>query len=179
MIMPPGIRKFVLTSHVIFSVGWLGSVVAFLTLTVIGLNSQDSQMVRAIYLVGKPLTWFAIVPLALGSLLSGIIQSLGTPWGLFRHYWVLFKLLLTAVATLILLQYTQTVSHFAGVATQSDNPTPDGLWSYLLHSSGALIVLIVATILSIYKPRGLTLYGWRKQQGQRVQSKEKDTATSL
>ena len=31
-------------------------------------------------------------------------------------------------------------------------------------ASRGLVVLIVLTALSVYKPRGMTRYGWRKQQ---------------
>ena len=38
-----------------------------------------------------------------------------------------------------------------------------GLRSYLLHSGGGLLALLVTTVLAVYKPQGLTPYGWRKQ----------------
>lgn len=160
--MTPGWRKFMLTAHVTFSVGWLGAVAGFLALTVAGLTSQDAQIVRAAYLMAEPIIWFAIVPLALASLLTGIVQSLGTPWGLFQHYWVLFKLFLTVLATIVLLPYTQTVGYFAGVAAETDGAYLGGLQSYLLHAGGGLLVLLVTTILSVYKPQGRTPYGQRK-----------------
>ena len=94
MIMSPGVRKFALTAHVTSSVGWLGAVAAFLALAVVGLTSQDAQTVRATYLVMEPAGWVVLVPLAFASLLTGLVQSLGTTWGLSRHYWVLFKLLI-------------------------------------------------------------------------------------
>jgi hypothetical protein len=156
MNMPPRLRKFTLTAHVTCSVGWLGTVVGFLALTITGLTSQDDQMVRVAYLAAEPITWFAIVPLSFASLITGLVQSLGTPWGLFRHYWVLFKFLLTILATVVLLQYTQTVSYFAGIAAEMDSAYPGGLLSYLLHAGGALLVLLVTTALSVYKPRGVT-----------------------
>ncbi len=169
MILTPGLRKFVLTAHVASSVGWLGAAAAFLALAVAGQTSRDAQMVRAAYLAAEPITWYLLVPLSLASLLTGIVQSLGTPWGLFRHYWVLFKLALTVFATVILVQYTQTVGYFAGVAaeTGSSGADPGGLASYILHSGGGLLVLLVTTVLSVYKPRGMTRYGWRKQDEQR------------
>lgn len=166
--MPPGVRRFALTAHVTSSVGWLGAVVAFLALTAAGLASGDAQVVRAVYVAAEPVTRFAIVPLALASLLTGIVQSLGTSWGLLRHYWVVIKLLLTLFATLVLLQYTRTVSYFAGVASTPDGSDPAGLWSYLLHSGVALALLLVATVLAVYKPRGLTRYGRRRQREQRA-----------
>jgi hypothetical protein len=102
MTMTPGLWKFGLTAHVTSSVGWLGAVAAFLALAVAGL-AGDAQMVRAAYLAMDLLARFVIVPLALASLLTGVVQSLGTPWGVLRHYWVVFKLLLTIVAVVLLL----------------------------------------------------------------------------
>jgi hypothetical protein len=101
--MTPGLRKLVLTLHITFSIGWIGAVAGFLALAITGVTSQDAQMVRAAYPAMKLIARFVIVPLAFASLLSGLIQSLGTPWGLFRHYWVLGKLLLTTFATIVLL----------------------------------------------------------------------------
>jgi hypothetical protein len=170
MMMPPLVRKLALTAHVTSSVGWLGAVAGFLALAVAGLQSRDEPLVRAAYLAMEPIGWGALVPLALASLLTGLVQALSTPWGLFQHYWVLFKLLLTVLATIVLLLYTQTVSHFAGVAAASSSADPGGLRSYLLHAGGGLLVLLVTTTLSVYKPRGLTPYGWRKQQARRTVS---------
>lgn len=170
MTMKPGLRKFALTAHIIFSVGWLGAVVGFLALVVAALTSRDAQTVHAAWIAMELTGWFAIVPLALASLFTGLVMSLGTPWGLFRHYWVLFKLLLTILATIVLLLNMQTVSFLAGVAAKTGNADPNGLWGELLHAGGGLLVLLVTTILSVYKPRGMTRYGWRKQNEQRMGS---------
>src|SRR5215218_10297106 len=107
MAMTPRLRKLALTVHVTSSVGWFGAVVAFLALAVVDLTSQDAQTARGAYLVMEPAAWLGLVPLALASLITGIIQSLGTTWGLFRHYWVLFKLLLNLLATTVLLAYME------------------------------------------------------------------------
>src|SRR6184192_1575618 len=102
MVMTAGARKLALTTHITSSVGWLGSVAA-LALAIAGVTSHDPQVVRAAYLAMYLTTWFVIVPLSLASLLTGLVDSWGTPWGLFRHYWVVTKLLLTVLATIILL----------------------------------------------------------------------------
>lgn len=94
MTMTPRLRKFALTAHVVSSVGLLGAIASFLALAIAGVTSQNAQMVRAAYLAMELIAWFLIVPSAFASLLTGLIQSLGTSWGLFRHYWVLAKLLL-------------------------------------------------------------------------------------
>jgi len=167
--MPPGIRKFALTAHVTASVGWLGAVLVFLALAILGLTSHHAQTVRGVYLVMQPAARLALVPFAFASLLTGIVQSLGTPWGLFRHYWVLFKLLITVFATAVLLTYLETFRSMARIAAE---PSIDlGLVrnaSPIIHSALALVVLFVATALAMYKPRGMTRYGWRRQHDQRA-----------
>ena len=165
MTLPPRLRKFVLTVHVASSVGWLGAVACSLVLAVIGLAGEDVRMVRAAYLAMDSIGRSVLVPLALASLLTGLVQGLGTEWGLFRHYWVLIKLLINVFATLLLVLYTQTLGYLAGLAANPSvgfgelrDPSP------VLHATGALLLLVVATTLSVYKPRGVTPYGWRKQR---------------
>ena len=119
MIMSPARCRFALTVHVLASVGWLGAVASFLALAIAGLANQDAQIVRAAYLAMEVLTGTVIVPLAFGSLLTGLAQALRTPWGLFRHYWVLFKLALTLLATILLLVHTQPIHHVADAAAST------------------------------------------------------------
>lgn len=164
--MSPFLRKFTLTTHVTLSVGWLGAVAGFLALAIAGLVSRDSQAVRSYYISMELVGWFVIVPACLGSLISGIIQSLGTKWGLFRHYWIVAKFILTVISTLLLLLHMKPISHLAEVAAKSTLSYADlrGLRIQLTADAAvALAVLIIAVILSIYKPWGKTKYGIRKQ----------------
>jgi hypothetical protein len=162
--MTTTLRRLVFTTHVTSSVGWAGAVLVFLALAVIGLTSQDAPTVRGVYLVMAPAAWFVLVPLAHASLLSGVAISLGTPWGLFRHYWVVSKLVITLFATVVLLIYMGTFRQMAGVAADPvvelglvRNPSP------MVHSILALILLLLATVLGVYKPFGMTEYGKRRQ----------------
>ena len=171
MTMTPGVRKIALTVHLTSSVGWIGAVVAFLVLVVTAMTRQDAQTLRAAWIAMGLTGRFAIVPLALASLFTGAIMALGTKWGLFRHYWVLISLLLTFLATVILLANMQTVSFFAGIAAETDGTGPGGLRgalrSELLHAGVGLLVLLVIQALNVYKPPGMTPHGWRKQREQR------------
>jgi hypothetical protein len=166
MAMTPGLRKFALTAHVTSSVGWLGAVVGFLALAIAGVANHDAEIVRASYLAMHVITWFVIVPFCITSLITGVTQSLGTPWGLFQHYWVTTKLLLTVIATIILLVHTQPIGQVAAFAAQSTLASDD-LRQVRLQLVGdaaaALFVLLITTTLSIYKPWGVTPYGLRKQ----------------
>jgi hypothetical protein len=167
--MTPRIRRFALTAHVVSSVGWLGAVAAFLALAVVGLTSRNPETVRGVYLVMEPAAWLILVPLAFASLLTGLVQALGTTWGLFRHYWVLFKLLINVVATAVLLVYMETFDSMARVAA-SPNADLDMVRnvSPVLHGALALLLLLVATTLAVYKPRGMTPYGQRKERERRM-----------
>ena len=172
MALTPRLRKLALTAHVTSSVGWLGAVVAFLAVSVVGLTSQDQQTVQGAYLAMELTGWVVLVPLSLASLLTGLVCSLGSTWGLFRHYWVLFKLVINVVATIVLLLYMQALSSLGDVAAAAavssgglrglSDPSP------ALHAAAALLLLLVATTLAVYKPRGMTRYGQRTQLRQRT-----------
>jgi hypothetical protein len=166
MTMAPGMRKGALVAHVGSSVGWLGAIATSLVIAVAGLADADGHMVRAAYLSLQVIGRYALVPLSLASLVTGLIQSLGTPWGLLRHYWVVTKLLMNIFATGLLLLYMQTLSYLADLAravtSTADldrlrDPSP------VVHAAAAVALLLVALVLSIYKPRGMTAYGRRKQ----------------
>jgi hypothetical protein len=173
MIMPPGLRKFALTVHLLVSVGWIGAVVAYLALGVAAVTTQEAQTVRAAWIAMEVTGWYVIVPLALAALLSGLVMSLGTKWGLFQHYWVLITLVLTVFATTILLLHMPDVSAVADVARAADAADLAGLGGDLLHPGVGLLVLLVIEVLNVFKPRGLTRYGWRKQQEERQLSRSK------
>ena len=175
MAMTPGLRKSVLTAHVVTGVGWLGAVAAYLVLDVTAVTTDNAPLARATY-AGMELTiWYAIVPLASASVAIGVVNALGTPWGLFRHYWVVVKLLLTVFATIILMIEAQTVSRLADAAASASDAR--GLPGTLPHSVGGLLILLLITVLAVVKPTGLTRYGWRKrhQVTARLQLTEKET----
>lgn len=161
--MSPGWRKVVLLAHIITAVGWLGAVLAYVALDVAALSSEDPGRIRALWLARDLTVRYAILPLALASVGIGVVNALGTPWGMFRHYWVVMKFLLTLAATGILLQEASSISFMAQASAGDANPRPGSL----LHSVGGLTVLLVITTLSVFKPRALSRYGWRKQQRNR------------
>ena len=169
MTMPPPLRKLMLAVHLTCSVGWLGAVIAYLVLDLTVASSADPRLVLAAWLgMGLVVSW-AIVPLALAALVTGLVISLGTKWGLFRHWWVLISLTLTIVATVVLLSEAGLVTRVAAMA--ADPSMSDGavlaFRPTLLHSVGGLAVLLVVQVLNVYKPQGVTPYGWRKQQEER------------
>jgi hypothetical protein len=176
MTMPPALRKFALATHLSFSVGWIGAVVAYLALSVAAVTTKDAPTLRATWIAMDLTGWYAIVPLALASLLTGLVMALGTKWGLFRHYWVLISLVLTVLATLVLLLHMPDVSVLANAAREAEGVGLGGMGKHLytrlndgdlLHPALGLVVLLVIQVLNVYKPQGMTRYGQRKQEEDR------------
>ena len=149
---------------------------AYLALVVAALTSDDGQTVRAAVLAME-LSYYVLVPLALAALLTGVVQSLGTTWGLFRHYWVIFKLALTVVATAVLVLHMADVASLADDARRVGADLP-GAGGELLHAGVGLLVLLTVAVLGFYKPRGMTRYGQRKQdESRRRRRAERPPAT--
>ena len=171
--MGPGLRKLALATHLSVSVGWIGAVAAYLTLDVAVATVDDAQILRAAWVaMGLVVTW-AIVPLAVASLVTGLVMALGTKWGLFRHWWVVISLLLTLAATLVLLQEAGVIAEAAAMAAEPATSDAElrNLPPTLPHSGGGLAVLLVIQVMNVYKPQALTPYGWRKQEEERRAAK--------
>ncbi|MEH0985158.1 DUF2269 domain-containing protein [Micromonospora sp. CPCC 205556] len=141
----------------------------FLALAVAGLRSGDDAVVRACYVAMDLTARYAIVPLAAGALVSGLVSSLGTPWGLLRHWWVLVKFGLIVVAAVVLLLQLAPIAALAQAATTGDlaGDASAARWSearlsLAVHAAGGLLVLLAAMVLAVYKPRGMTRYGYRR-----------------
>ena len=167
--MRPGLRKVALAAHLTVSVGWVGAAAAYLALDVVAATSRDEQALRAAFIGMDLVAGSVIVPLAVATLLTGIVMSLGTRWGLFRHWWVVISLVMTVVAATVLVVETGTVSAMAVMAADPSASGEElrGLGNTLVHSIGGSAVLIAILVLNVVKPRGLTPYGWRVQRLER------------
>ena len=163
MVMPPALRRVALAVHVITSVGWIGAVVAYLALGIAAAVSDQPQTIRAAWIAMELTGWVVIVPLAILAFLTGLLMSLGTLWGLVRHYWVLFAFALTTVALVVLLLHMPSVTTAARVARTADDATVLQLGGDVLHPALGLLVLTVVAVLNLYKPRGTTRYGQRRR----------------
>lgn len=168
MIMTPCQRKFALAAHLAVSVGWIGAAIAYLALGISAVTSEDVRTVRAAWIAMELTGWYAIVPLALAALLSGLVMSLGTKWGLLRHYWVLISFVLTVVATVVLILHMPDVSALADTAQKANGSDLRALGGDLFHPATGLVVLLVIHVINVLKPQGMTRYGWRKQQEERL-----------
>ena len=169
MRMGPRLRKLMLAMHLTVSVGWIGAVAAYLALDLTVATGTDEELLRAAYVGMELIASYVIVPLALTAVVTGLVVSLGTKWGLFRHYWVVISFLLTIFATVVLFRETGLIGSYADVAADRATSAAQlrGLPSTLPHSVGGTVILLVILVLNVYKPRGLTRYG-RRKEGDRV-----------
>lgn len=167
-------RRITLTAHVVTSVGWLGAVAASLALAVVALTSDDVDVVGVAYPAMELIAQYVLIPLSIASLLTGIVQSVTTRWGLVRHHWVVMKLGITVLSVVILLAYAQTLGGLAEVSRQEavrgDDLDELRSGSAALHAGGGLALLLAATVLSVFKPRGVTRYGQRRQRHDRART---------
>ena len=184
--MTPRVRKLTITAHVAFSVGWLGAVVAFLVLSIFGLTRHDAEVVRGAYLSMDLISRFVIIPLSLAALTTGLLQALGTPWGLFRYYWIVVKFGLAIFMTFALLVHqfaviTVAAKRMSGAGTEAlFGANLSSLKTELVRApSLSILLLVVATTLGVYKPWGLTAYGRRKQQERRKVPEQLEHETPL
>jgi hypothetical protein len=162
--MGPALRKTVLTTHIVTSVGWLGATVGILALAVAGVHSADVGSLSAAY-HGTELIWrFVVLPFSFAALVTGLVAALGSPWGLFKHYWVLTKFLVTAAAIALLLLHTKTMlpALMAQAAEASSVTQPAGSHHggmdpkthLVVAATGTTLLLLFTTALSVFKPWG-------------------------
>jgi len=161
----PSTRRLLLLTHIATSVGLVGAVAGFLILALAGLDG--SAVGLTVYPSMDLVTQYLIVPLALVTLALGTLQALLTSWGLIRHYWVLIKLILTLLVVIVLWLQTSNIRLLAGLSSEvlASAEWATTRFSMVLHSAGGLVVLLGTTILSVYKPAGLTRYGWNRRYG--------------
>jgi len=162
--MGPRLRKLALSLHLTCSVGWIGAVLAYLALGGRAAISHDVQAIRSSWTGMELIGWYVIVPLALASLFTGLVMALGTKWGVFRYYWVLISFVLTLFAATVLLLHMPTVSATSELAGELEGDRLEELGGDLFHPGIGLLLLLAVQVLNLYKPPGMTPYGWRKQQ---------------
>jgi hypothetical protein len=147
----PSVYRLLLTAHLITSVGWLGVIFAKLVLGLVALSTNPMPMLAALDALNV-----AFPPLAIGTLVSGVLLSLGTRWGVLQHYWVVVKLGLTIGVIATAVQATGRLTQAALTA-----PSTTLVLAVLALTVAHLLMLGGATVLSVYKPWGKTMLGQR------------------
>ena len=136
--------------HYVSSVGWLGVGLCQFTIDVVGLSTSDGLLRHAGYELADVFDLGLLLPMAVVSLVSGVVRATRSRWGLFRHWWVAVKLVLTAalmVGDPLFLGAWNAAAAAGGVGA--------GLRERLI--AGAMVnvgLLTLMTVLSVFKPWG-------------------------
>jgi hypothetical protein len=146
--MKPKARKTWLLLHVITSVGWLGVTIGMLVLALAAFDAP--QLYQAMELLGD----LVVLPLALSALVTGVVVSVGTKWGLVKHRWVLVKFVLTVVAVV-----ATTFSLRSGLHEAADGVVGTAGGDVLAAACVSLVLYTFNTVLSVFKPWGRTRWG--------------------
>ena len=146
------VHKAALTAHVLSSVGWFGVAVLVAFCAITASSAGDPGYAKAMYHAVETAPWLS-VPLGLVAVLTGVILSVGTTWGLVRHWWVVAKIV---IAVAVIVTDPIVLATAAHDAIRSGNAA-DVIPPTIAHC----VMLGVATILSIFKPRGRTPWGKR------------------
>ncbi len=163
MRLPPALRKLLLAVHLTCSVGWIGAVCGYLALAFAVPLTEDPTTVRAAWIGMELIGWYAVVPLAIASLGTGVVLASVSRWGLFRHYWVVISFIGTVVLTAVLVLHMPDVSQQSDMAREASPQHLEAMGSDITHALIGLVLLVGILVLNIYKPRGLTRYGWRRE----------------
>jgi hypothetical protein len=149
-----GQRKLVLAAHVAISVGLFGVFAAMVMLGVAGATASDPETSGAAYRAMSILK-NAVPPGAVGVVVTGVVLSLGTNWGLFKHLWVVVKLVLTVAALPISILLV-----FPSIQRAIADPAAEAAPLMLVLASGLVALLLgSATVIAVYKPWGLVAPG--------------------
>jgi hypothetical protein len=167
----PTLRRLVLAVHLTCSVGWVGAVFAYMALAFAVPLTDDPVTVRAAWVGMDLIGWYAMVPLATSSLVTGMLLALGSRWGVLRHYWVLTSFIGTTLLTTVLVLHMPDVTVQADMARTSSREHLKTMGSDIPHALIGLLLLLGILVLNIFKPRGLTRYGWRREQAARLRVK--------
>ncbi len=167
------LRKIILTAHVAISVGWLGLVTGMFALAVTGATTSDRGTQFAMYTTMSLLDEIFLGMTSMFALVSGVIGAAGTKWGLMQRWWVAVKFVVTillmmfgfgAIHSLILEANTMVLAGDVPVR----GPDADAVGTALASCAGvALCVLVFMTILSTFKPWGMTRRGRKVQTAPR------------
>jgi len=160
--LPPRGRRCLVVIHAGTYVGWIGAVVGFVAVATAGATlAVDSADARGLYTALSILLGAVIVPLAGLSFASGVVVALATPWGLFRHWWVVIKLVLTTGATVALLLHRGVAQQAAEYAVSARPELASLQTQLLVDAIAGLAVLLLAALLGLAQTQ-------RPAQGGRV-----------
>ena len=152
-------QKILKTIHLISVSLWLSSVVILMLLPIISRNITLGDELYMYNLAYHFIDMFILTPAAIFTLLTGLIYSLFTKWGFFRHGWIVYKwaatLLIIITGTFYLgpmVTKLLEITDVQRIAALQDQYYIQGevvgLYAAIINSS----LLVIAVFFSVYKP---------------------------
>lgn len=152
-------RRVWLTLHVGVSVGWLGLATAMSTLAVAGATADGHAVRHGAYVLMHVFDLAIVIPSVALAILTGLVVSLGTKWGLVRHWWVLLKFAISLVIPVVATVQSGWIEELEH-RTLDPAGDPGGLGLVLVCCMLAYTALLwTAVVLSVVKPGGRTRWG--------------------
>lgn len=153
--MRPRARKAVLVLHIASAGSWIGVDVMLGVLVFTALLTSDPSA-AALSLQVLPMLLWPILGSALTCLATGVVLGLGSHFGLVRYWWVATKLGLNLLLTLLVVVLLRP-----GLSEAADygrrlamGPASGDVSSMAFPPIVSMTCLLVATLLSVYKPWG-------------------------
>ncbi|MGK5683775.1 hypothetical protein [Actinoplanes sp. URMC 104] len=166
--LSPRSRKLFLWLHVGLSVSWLGLSMAMLVLSLVGQFTDDRVLGHDAYRIMHLFDLVIVIPMVFLAIVSGLVVSLGTKWGLIRNKWVLTKLILSLAIPSVAGFQHHWISRLTERTADGATTDPGGLAPVLtLCMAGYAVILWTATALSVWKPWGKTRWGRRAIEARR------------
>ncbi|GAA1949701.1 hypothetical protein GCM10009754_17940 [Amycolatopsis minnesotensis] len=157
--LSPRARKVWLVLHIGVSVGWLGLSLGMVTLAVTGLVAETHAVRHGAYEIFHVFDLVIVIPSVVLTITTGLVVSLGTPWGLVKHRWVLAKFVISlSIPAAAAIESRWVIELVA--RTEDPAAEPGALGGALVATVGCFAVLLwTATTLSVVKPWGRTRWG--------------------
>ncbi|WP_298561487.1 DUF2269 domain-containing protein [Streptomyces luteogriseus] len=156
-------RRTVLVVHVTVSASWLGLSLGLLALGATAASTGSAVTVEASVRAMKLFADRLLLPVAFLTLLSGLLLSLGTKWGLARYRWVYTKFWLTLATTTATVFALRPGVNSAVTAVAAGGPLPDA-GDVLFGPVVSLSAYVFMTAISVLKPWGKTRRGSKRSQ---------------
>ncbi|WP_326632356.1 hypothetical protein OIE67_45745 [Nonomuraea fuscirosea] len=150
--MRPRMRKTILVIHVIASVALVGEVWGLVVLNTAATLANDPALTHSAYRMMSPLVFAGGIPLSLIALTSGITLGLTSHWGVFRHYWVVGKLVLL-LAVVGVGMFLFDPEGMAAATSGGRSVAEARQWGQVAALGAQIVMLMTATTLSVFKPR--------------------------
>lgn len=152
-------QKILKTVHLISVSLWLSSVITLIFLPIISRNIASGDELYMYNVVYHFIDMFLLTPAAICTFITGLIYSMLTKWGFFKHGWLIYKWVVTVLIILTGTFYLgPMVTKLLEIAKiQRIDALQDqyyvqgetiGLYAAIINS----LLLIVAVLFSVYKP---------------------------